>query len=88
VVLSFAIILHGYLLTISLLDDVVEMVAAIGVALVGVPVILHTILAPTATKVGGVGEQALDAQLGKPVMLQVALLAGLVPLLVQAMVWL
>lgn len=64
------------------------MVAAIGVALVGVPVILHTMLPPTATKVGGVGEQALLAQLGKPVMLHVALLAGLVPLLVQAIVWL
>lgn len=64
------------------------MMAAIGVALVGVPVILHTMLPPTGTSVGGVGEQALLAQLGKPVMLQVALLAGLVPLLVQAIVWL
>ena len=72
----------------SLLDDVVVMVAAIGVALVGVPVILQTILAPTATRVGGVGEQALVAQLGNPVILHVALLAALVPLLVQAIVWL
>lgn len=64
------------------------MVADNGVAEVGMPVILQTMLPPTGTKVGGVGAQVVLAQLGNPLIVQVAFAAALEPLFVQAIDWL